>query len=160
MPLLIDRLPAAHATPSFTAAPKRILSATPSFRPSASLREIDALADLGPDWDGYDASPIAPKAITSARSIAEHFEDECWRQGFDIPEAVISPTPEGGVRIDWKNRSARYDIAIDIPAAADRVSLLFRTPADLVSRRPLRSTADAAKQAFTLWVELTDRYGR
>lgn len=75
---------------------------------------------LGPNWDSYDADPIAPVAIERARGLLLSLRQALGRYVGErfLPLNVV-PLVDGGVQLEWQS-SAR-SLEVEITASGDLV---------------------------------------
>jgi hypothetical protein len=57
---------------------------------------LDALARLGPNWDGCGAEPIRPEAIAEARWFLENLPSDL------IPPVHAVPMTRGRLQFEWR----------------------------------------------------------
>ncbi len=79
------------------ATPGTTLSADPPALSAALLpvaHQLDELATLPPGWNSYNARPIDPRSREAALSVLAFL---AW----DGPLPTVSPTPRGGVQLEW-----------------------------------------------------------
>lgn len=71
---------------------------------------LDRIEDLEQDWDSYNADPIDPKAISTARTLVTFMSILKELQPKLSPQIV--PTTDSGLSIVWLEQG--YDIELDI----------------------------------------------
>jgi len=59
-------------------------------------QQLDDLASLQPNWDGEDASVIAPAIIEAARSFLKRLPDDL------ASEPLVVPSPSGTLQFEWE----------------------------------------------------------
>ena len=64
---------------------------------------LNALKELGKNWDSYGADPINPQAIERARKLLEVTQ----------AEPLIIPTRDGGVALAWHEEDITLTIYAD-----------------------------------------------
>lgn len=75
----------------------------------ATLTEqLDAMLQLKPNWDGYNADPTDPAAVALAREFLAFFE----RVGL-APTIRAYPTRVGGVQFEWEDARWERELEID-----------------------------------------------
>ena len=57
----------------------------------AIIARLNALKDMGKNWNSYGAEAVNPKAIERARKLLEVLQTD----------PLISPSVEGGVELSW-----------------------------------------------------------
>lgn len=81
----------------------------PSLLPA--LSRIVEMAKLAPNWDGEDADPPTAEAVAAACFLIEAVAERRQRLGgVGVPPATSSPTPDGGLLIEWRGPSASIDV--------------------------------------------------
>jgi len=71
--------------------------------------ELDEIAQLQGNWDGYGASAIDPSILAAARQFIR-----------DLPEALayrphVVPTSSGGVQFEWHHESKILELEFETP---------------------------------------------
>jgi hypothetical protein len=77
-----------------------------------ALERLIALADLERGWDSYDAEPISPIALATARGLLMLAAGEIRHQIATPVRIHVVPLGDGGVQIDWLTVGARLEIEI------------------------------------------------
>lgn len=77
--------------------------------------EMEKLLTLRRGWNSYDASPIMPSAVNSALGLL-------IRVGWKGPLPSVSPTPFGGVQLEWGTDDQAVELEF-LPSGA--VSILL-----------------------------------
>jgi hypothetical protein len=72
-----------------------------------TLREIDALTALAPNWDSYGGKPMTAVALDAAKQVIRGMEDV---DGAKSPQVV--PTSPGGVQLEWVRKD--FDLEIEL----------------------------------------------
>ena len=67
---------------------------------AATESRLNALKELGKNWDSYGADPMDPKAIEKARKLLEVIQTE----------PLIFPTVEGSVALCWNDEDITLTI--------------------------------------------------
>lgn len=81
-----------------------------------TVRSLERLLRLGPDWDTYGGSPVDPKCVAAALELASRtFRD-------DTPIPSVVPTSRGGIQFEWHTGGADLEIEF---LSATRVCGLF-----------------------------------
>ncbi len=57
-------------------------------------RRLEELKGFRQDWDSYGGLPITPRSIESVRKYLTHL-------AADTPRALMVPTSQGGVSLEW-----------------------------------------------------------
>ena len=70
---------------------------------AATESRLNALKELGKNWDSYGADPMDPKAIEKARKLLEVIQTE----------PLIIPTRDGGVALAWHEEDITLTIYAD-----------------------------------------------
>jgi hypothetical protein len=107
---------AGHSGDSYAWDPdtRRIVPITPlDAMLHAAESRLAYFASLGPDWDSYGGDPPTRRAIESARHLLEAVCAQFATAPLDrVRPFAITPTPNGGVIIEW--RSPGLETAIEI----------------------------------------------
>ncbi|MGH9955845.1 MAG: hypothetical protein ACREBC_01790 [Pyrinomonadaceae bacterium] len=74
------------------------------------LRDVATEYDE-PNWDGYDAYPVSPATVQTARGVVESLP-------YDLPKPSVGAEPDGQLTIEWY-RSPYKQINISISADGD-----------------------------------------
>ena len=90
-----------------------------------TLRLLDELGRLEPDWDTYGSEPPTKEAIAAARHLIEEVQRgfKGTEAGLSLPFAVV-PLSGGGVQIEW--RGANDSIEVEIGPRGEWGYLLAR----------------------------------
>lgn len=72
-------------------------------------RELDRLAGLQPNWDGYGAPPIAPEIISAARELAAALPPSI------APQPTVVPMSTGNLQFEWHRGGRILEIEIEDP---------------------------------------------
>jgi len=78
----------------------------PSFRENAN-RELNRLAALKSNWDGYGASEIDPSAIGRARAFVQSLPANL------APSPLVVPLPDGGLQFEWHKGSKILELEVE-----------------------------------------------
>ena len=70
---------------------------------AATESRLNALKELGKNWDSYGADPINPQSIERARKLLEVIQTE----------PLIVPTRDGGVALAWHEEDITLTIYAD-----------------------------------------------
>jgi len=126
-------------------------SANPSADFWVTTRSGELLEDYErynqPDWDGYDAEPIAPETLAAARAFLRFLPKE-------MGEPECSPGSDGSIGFEWVNSDRRLrKLFIDIgPSRTWRAYWrLASGETGTISRKPI---------SLTIRKELTDLFAR
>jgi hypothetical protein len=75
------------------------------------LEQLDAMRNLAPNWDGYNADPPRPEVLDVAKEfvafIAASRPDDPRR------EIHVSPGRAGGVLIEWSDAKFEHELEIE-----------------------------------------------
>ncbi len=82
------------------------MAASPNIKelPRVLSERLKRFAQLPQNWDSYGAPPISGRVIDEARNVLKR---ACTSSGFDLPIPFVSPTPEGGIGMEWKLESGK-----------------------------------------------------
>ena len=72
----------------------------------AVLQEIEHIADLGHNWDGYGAGPIRTDVLWYALRLLQSVMD-------DVPAPQLSPMSHEGVLLEWVRDGVHLEIEIE-----------------------------------------------
>lgn len=72
-----------------------------------AISDIELLALLPDNWDGYGAQPVDGIAQESAIQMLRTF------MGFGVPRPDISPTSNGGVAFEWERSQVNLSLEIE-----------------------------------------------
>jgi hypothetical protein len=76
---------------------------------------LSSLRELRENWDGYEANPVSPVALSFAQSLIERLQS--------LPaDPQVFPSPEGGVTLQYCN--SKGDLEFDI-APTGSVAFIF-----------------------------------
>ena len=73
--------------------------------------QLEAMRGMGENWDGYHAAAPCTSAIDLARDFVRLVE--AVRRGPQALPLHVSPTPPGGVLIDWEDDQTEHEIEIN-----------------------------------------------
>jgi hypothetical protein len=76
------------------------------------LEEIEGLSKLKPNWDGEDAFSISWSAIDLAKEIIQWIGAKTNIEPFRWEAPFISPSPEGGVTLEWETKYIYFVVDI------------------------------------------------
>ncbi|MGI8550273.1 MAG: hypothetical protein ACR2PL_05650 [Dehalococcoidia bacterium] len=86
---------------------------TPSALLAPSLRRLEQLARLKPDWDSYGALPPFGSAVAQARRLLETVAGQF---GAEISEGAapfaIAPLAVGGIQLQWRGPSGEIEVEV------------------------------------------------
>jgi len=86
----------------------------------SSICELEAECSE-PDWDGYKAEPISPRAILSAKEFVKVLPN-------DMPMPEVSVEPDGSISLDWiKSTHCLFSVSI---GTADRLAFAWMDGTD------------------------------
>jgi len=81
-------------------------SRAPARREFAALdqvvQQVRVLAQLEPNWDGDDAHPIAPAAISEAEKIVREVISRYPLLDRSLRPFFVVGVPDGGVQMEWR----------------------------------------------------------
>jgi hypothetical protein len=135
----------------FHAARVRHLTASP-------MAELRTLARLDDDWDGEDARAIDRDAIRATETLIYNFYDGALRANLPTPEAVLSPLPDGGVRMDWRTLDRALGVVIS-GGSDDNVKIVWREPDQKLGHLLSLSVSTATENIAEFWKFLTQLPG-
>lgn len=69
-------------------------------------RDVNRLATLRGNWDTYGGVPLQEKAVLNALKLLSSL-------GFDGPAPSLSPTPDGGLHLEWNHHGVEISLDID-----------------------------------------------
>jgi hypothetical protein len=73
------------------------------------LEQLDAMLGLGPNWDGYDAAPIAPAVVALAKEFVALIAGDSPAR----PDLHVTPGRDGGVLIEWADATHDHELEIN-----------------------------------------------
>jgi hypothetical protein len=82
---------------------------------------LQKLLSLPPNWDSYDARPIAPEIVRSAVELLRKTARA------ETPRPTVVPTVRGGVQIEWHIHGIWIEIEL---LSAERVGILYEDRQD------------------------------
>lgn len=101
-------------------------------------RRAEVLLRLPGGWDSYGASAVAPVAVDAAFRFLGRFMAD------DLPVPQLTPTPVGGVNVEWHLSGAR-DIEVEFHHDGEIEALVV--DGDDESTFPKGANADAIARA-------------
>ncbi len=107
------------------------------------MRRIESYRDLGPNWDGYGAIPIKPRAIKAALDIVRVLCDHRELQELSAPD--VDPETNGTISMTWEtvDNYAYLEIGETRYAGYAKrcgcVSCYFDGPVDYLTEGPERN---------------------
>lgn len=101
----------------------------------AVSRLISELAQLGPNWDGYGADPIAGSCIDQVRVLLDLLPAA-------IPSPDVTPNPNGTLTLDWETG----DHALSVEVGATRFTSFWE------SRRGIKTDGGLLRAALPEFV--------
>lgn len=84
-----------------------VSSVTPADWLQGTVVQLDALRDLGANWDSYDADPIEEKSVSMATELVTKL---AYVQGVEAP--FVTATPDGRAAFEWNNDDRSLDIEV------------------------------------------------
>lgn len=118
-----------------------------------TLIAIDELRELDDDWDDCGSPRISDEVISNATSVARHLDLYCRNKEIFLPAGVVSPLPDGGIRIDWIGNNISVGIVIN--PNVNSAKLIWRRPDSIKSLSTGLIEFFIARSAITiLWDEL------
>lgn len=84
----------------------------PPMYARADIEEIEALAQLEPDWDSYEAATISPRAITLAKDLVVYTAIGAASLRIEAHPSYIGPVPNGGVQIEWRRDGREIQVEV------------------------------------------------
>lgn len=69
-------------------------------------RDVNRLASLRTNWDSYSGAPLQEKAVLKALELLTALE-------FTGPAPWLSPTPDGGIHLEWNENDLELTLDID-----------------------------------------------
>ncbi len=81
-----------------------------------TVQSLGMLLQLGPNWDSYGGSPIAPRCVAAALDLV------FGALPYDTPVPSVVPTSGGGLQLEWHTRGAELEVEF---LSATRVRGLF-----------------------------------
>jgi hypothetical protein len=74
--------------------------------------QLQAMRQLGENWDGYGAAAPQAHVIALAREFV-HLMETVLKNRSAAPEALhVSPTRTGGVLVEWEDAEAEHEVEI------------------------------------------------
>jgi hypothetical protein len=77
-----------------------------------ALERLIALADLKRGWDSYDAEPISPIAVATARGLLMLVVGEVRHHIASPVRLHVLPLADGGVQLEWLTADASLEIEV------------------------------------------------
>jgi len=96
--------------------PNTALALTAPGDRGAVSRLLSELAQLGPNWDGYGADPIAGSCIDQTRVLLDLLPAA-------IPSPEVTPNPNGTLTLDWETG----DQALSLELGATRFTSFWES---------------------------------
>lgn len=75
------------------------------------LEQLDAMRNLQPNWDGYDADPPRPEVLELAKEFVGLLA--AFRGAETLREVFVTPGRAGGVLIEWSDARAEHELEIE-----------------------------------------------
>src|SRR5438876_10056306 len=75
--------------------------------------QLQAMRQLGENWDGYGAAAPQPSVIDLAQELAALLQELLNRSSAGSAVLHVSPTCVGGVLIDWEDQSMQHEIELN-----------------------------------------------
>ena len=96
-------------------------------------QQLDSMLTLEPNWDGYNADPIAANTVALAKLLVEYFALLERAAGVDR-RIRVHPTRVGGVLIEWEDERHEHELEV---YPAGRLELLHEVKAtgEMVERQ-------------------------
>jgi hypothetical protein len=79
---------------------------------NADIAQIEALANLEPDWDSYGAAAISPRAIALAKDLVVYAAIGAASLGIESHPYYIGPVPNGGVQVEWRRDDREIQVEV------------------------------------------------
>lgn len=77
-----------------------------------ALAQLGEFAGLERGWDSYDAEPISPVALATARGLLMLAAGEIRRR-LEAPARIhVEPLADGGVQLEWFGADAELEIEV------------------------------------------------
>jgi hypothetical protein len=76
------------------------------------IEQLQAMRDLVENWDGYGAAAPTPTVIDLAQEFAGLLETMSQKSTSNMFVLHVAPTRNGGVLIDWEDRTMQHEIEI------------------------------------------------
>lgn len=111
-----------------------------------AFASIDALQKLEAGWDSYDADTITASARDQAKQLLRNVASVCGRQ-FAGP--IVSPTPEGGVALIWRDKG-RPKVEVFCSSSAARYAVFEK--GELIEQGPVATPASFALNVIKRYV--------
>ena len=93
--------------------PKHDVAVSPAGVMATAIEDLEGLAALGPNWDGYGSAPPTDLARRRARSIldlvGERFGEAAGRR---IEPDTVAAMPGSGVLLEWRADDAALEVDI------------------------------------------------
>ena len=70
---------------------------------TVSLKELDVLRNLSPNWDSYGSPPLTDAAYTRARNFLLSLTNEA-------KPPIIVPVSGGGVQFEWESHGRELEV--------------------------------------------------
>ena len=88
---------------------------------TTAKQQIRSLWDLPEGWDGADSPSMDPTTIDIACQLIDLLASEIPR----LREPTVTPTPYGGVFVEWYSEEQNVSFTIERGGISDYVSLCF-----------------------------------
>lgn len=83
--------------------------------------ELDRLAALPPNWDGYGAPPLDARIVAAARQFVAHLA------GFADLRPLVMPMSSGALQFEWHQGETILEFEVETP---DTIHYLKWKPSD------------------------------
>lgn len=71
-----------------------------------SLRRLDSVAGLSPDWDGEGSLPPDAQIVASAANLLQYLQRD------DVPVPFICPIAGGSIQLEWSLRGREVEMEL------------------------------------------------
>lgn len=77
------------------------------------IQQLEAMRRMGENWDGYGAASPQPKVIDLAKEFTSLIEVMLRKNTTEANILHVNPTRDGGVLIDWEDRSMQHEVELN-----------------------------------------------
>ena len=106
------------------------------FKKLSCMAELNELAKLQPNWDGYGASRISPPIIDAARRFIDRLPESV-----PSPPAIVPMSP-GNLQLEWHEGERVLELEFETP---DTIHYLQWDPSEHVEEEDTFPATDVGK---------------
>ncbi len=97
------------------------------------IEQLEAMRNLAPNWDGYNADPPVPEVIDLAKAFVRLL-GVVRRDTARFPDLHVSPGRAGGVLIMWEDREYEHELGVEPDGSVEFLHESKRTK-EMVTRK-------------------------